>query len=79
MSTTNENKHSFAELFNELAVRAERIALLEAALRFYADETNYVNVPIGYALMTRAEMDGGERARKALAGDISGEAKEMLR
>jgi hypothetical protein len=56
--------------FALLNSKQERIELLESALRFYADESNYVG--------TNIELDKGIRARKALTGDVSDEAKSML-
>lgn len=57
----------------------ERIKLLEATLRFYANTDHYeTGFPKGERLVTHIESDGGERARKALNGGVSEEAKRLL-
>lgn len=57
----------------------QRIALLEAALKFYANSDNYIATAVGeYTIPSYVSADGGERARKALTNDLSDEARRYL-
>lgn len=63
-------EHSIQEVVDvKTETLHEYVERLENALRFYADSDNYKSFSCGPDFVTQVEMDGGERARKAIFND----------